>query len=228
MAVIELTPTLTLSLLGTLTSLLVATWALSRRSRGWDEAERLKKRLEGDPEKREKGLIDQFEDLKEDLYERQLPPLRDAIQAAVKQLKWVRRGLSAHGSDEHTIVENVRNSITETARNEATRIARDTRKMIILEQAARFPEVSARGDEHFVKSAHVEENDPFPSDRGDRPSSHGNERESYPSVMGRLDTSRHPALGGRRPIPREDPDSGDDRPSRPFNPDDTGRHRGRK
>lgn len=241
MATIELTPTLILSSLGMLASLLVATFALSRRSRGWDEAENLRKKLEGDDEKGKKGLIREFEDFRTDIYERQLPPMRDGLSAVTSRVKSISRGLSAHRSGEREIEEDVRGSITAMARDEASKAAQAARKRIIGEVARQFDIHDRASTESFtagVLSA-IEESDPFPSERG-------RERESQPSLMGRLDgrldTGRgFPALPPpaqrRRPtqtsIPREEPESTPperERPSRPqsYNPDDTGKFRDRK
>ncbi len=233
MASIELTPALLLTSLSALSSLLVATWALSRRSHGWDKADALEKELYGDREKDTKGFIAEFKEFKKDVYERQLPPVKDALSAVVNHVKFIRRGLNAHRSDEHLIEEDVRSSIASLARDEAAKAARQTRKKIVSE-VARHVETH-RPDDSFVASVMSAIEEDTDSVEPETPHAPPPYRPQPLRNDGRIDTSRGlqvlpPTLQKRNlpsaiVIPREDPTS--DAPP-PYNPDDTGRHRARK
>lgn len=120
MAAIEITPYLLFTTGGWLVSMLVATWAVSRRSKSWDEAESHQLTLYGDPKKGELGLVQKNKQLEE------------AVEALTKQIKWLKSALNAHGSDEHVIAAGVIRTIVEHAQSAATRRA------IIDEQNERF------------------------------------------------------------------------------------------
>jgi hypothetical protein len=233
-ATIELTPALLFTSISALSSLLIATWALSRRSHGWDKADKLEKDLHGDREKETKGLIAEFKEFKKDVYERQLPPVKDALSAVVNHVKFIRRGLNAHRSDEHLIEADVRKSLGDIARDEAAKAARETRKKIVNE-VARHVETH-RPDDSFVTDVLSAIEDSADSAEPETPHLPAPpHRPQPPRNDGRIDTGRGlqalppPALR-RRPtppilIPRTDPSSD---PPPPYNPDDTGRHRARK
>lgn len=201
---IELTPAVLLSAGSALVSLLVATWALSRRSKGWDEAERLRLIIEGDPlshdEHAKKGLSRQLEDMRT----RDLPTLRDAVTAMTTIMRWIRKGLNAHGSDEYTVVEGVRKSIIEAASIEAKRLdALRARRALIRDQEQRM----SRGEPVTEMPSEFDEIDsePFETDAG---------QEHSDSQADRFTPVRPKQLPLRTPAP--------------FSPDDTGGHRRRR
>jgi len=122
MAAVEITPYLVFSAGGCLISMLVATWALSRRSRSWDDSESHQLALYGDPKKGELGLVQKNKQLE------------DTVEALAKQLKSLKSALNAHGSDEHIIVAAVQRTIADHAHEAATA----ARRHLIEEQNERF------------------------------------------------------------------------------------------
>lgn len=196
---VELTPAFLLSAGSALVSLLVATWALSRRSKGWDDGERLRLIVEGNPashdEYEKKGLKREVEDLRK----HELPTMQDAIVAATTVMRWIRKGLNAHGSDEMTVVDGVRRSIIEMANIEAKRLdAMRARRALIRDQEARM----SRGETMTPMPSEFDELDSEPFEEEGGHSASGEDRPKQ--VQARLMTSA------------------------PFSPDDTGGHRRRR
>lgn len=137
MAAIEITPYLVFSAGGWLISMLVATWAMSRRSKNWDEAESHQLALYGDPKKGELGLVQKNKQLE------------DAVEALTKQVKWLKSALNAHGSDEHVIVAAVQRTIAEHAHEVATvarrqLIEEQNERFVIVEEATERPALGPR------------------------------------------------------------------------------------
>jgi hypothetical protein len=182
-------------------SVILATWALSRRSQNWDQTEAHDKLLHGDKDSKDpllnRGIVGVLRDFLgvapgEPLPEVKYKTALQSITSLADQQKRFARGTGAHGSDEHAIAKNFRTSVAsevEAALEEMQREeARRTRLRLLQEQAQRFGE------------SELLEGDPFPS-------------EPEP-VQRRLGPGG--SKGGRRPIPREEPeDDPNERPSRP-------------
>lgn len=107
------TLTLIISGVTAIGSLLVATATISRRSKAWDSAEKLQKVvLDGEPENDKKSLVQRVKESEE-----------LGAQTA-QQLRWVKRALSAHGSDEIVIAEAVKAYVDKHAKTEAEAVVR--------------------------------------------------------------------------------------------------------
>lgn len=139
---VEITVPLALGLFSALSSMFLATWALSRRSRDWDKAEQLEVVvITGDPKTGKKSIVRELEDLRD----HDLPEIRNALNETVRQLKILKLALNAHGSDEHVVVEAVERMIQSAAQQAASaeyekrrREAQRMRKLIIEEQNERL------------------------------------------------------------------------------------------
>lgn len=148
----ELTPALILTSLGALSSLLVATWALSRRSRDWDEAERLRKLIDGEPDKEKAGLLRELHELRT----RVIPELQDAVATVTSHVRWLKYGLGAHGSEEHVVIAAVRDSIatqaSEMAKVEIARVRKSAEHLrkLLRENQDRAFERTSRDESSFV------------------------------------------------------------------------------
>lgn len=149
MATIEITPTLLLSLLGSLTSLLVATAALSRRARDWDDVVKIKKIvIDGDPENDKLSLLQQHRQLRQDFEE-----YKTESATEQRELRALKKALNAHGlSDEHAIVDAVRGTI----QRQASEASAEARRALINEQQRRFD--ATQPSRHDLRA----EDDPFP------------------------------------------------------------------
>lgn len=222
MATIEVSPALILSALGALGSLLAATWAVSRRSRDWDEVEKHRKVLFGEPENKRHGLIEQVvehdaalhgDETKKSpgLVERvvalesgaRITQLEEAVTQAAFQMKVIMRALGAKGSGEHDMIVAIQSHLEQQAAKTAAHTAvQIARRRIVADQEARLHE---RDDTQFVETilAEIAEVPESLSDEG--PSS------PHPPQL--------PNKRLRTPPPFEAPR---------FNPEDTGRHPRRK
>lgn len=170
------------STLGTLGSILAATWALSRREKGIAEREakvdKHERYLEGDTaardEKERDGLMRRMADLESKIAQ------RDEVERQTRaQLKAAIRGLGGHGSTEIEIEKSVRKSQYE-------RMAKvvETRKQLVAGQHAIFDALPSRPEEELPpEEPTFSEPDPF---------------ESTPKGF-------PPPAYGYRPIPREEP-----------------------
>lgn len=150
MSTIEITTPVLISAGLALASLLTATWALSRRSRGWDESTLI---TQGDPATGKKSLNARVVDIED----REIPTLKDTVLALGERVKWLSRALNAHGSDEHSVVRGARDTLDSVAREQARleiehgkKQAEKIRARLILEQGGRFP--LPRRDDEFVES----------------------------------------------------------------------------
>lgn len=177
---VEITIPLALGLFSALSSMLLATWALSRRSRDWDKAEQLEIIVVlGDPKTGKKSIIRELEEL----HTHTLPEMRDAIGECVRQLKILKTALNAHGSDEHIVIEAVERVIQSAARSAAgdeyerrRREAQRVRQLVIDEQNERLgfprqlpnPPIAPRTRAPFEQLGESETPEP-PSDEPEPP-----------------------------------------------------------
>jgi hypothetical protein len=152
-AAIELSAPLAATAVGWLLSTIVATWALARRSKNWDDAESHETALYG--HKGEPGLIQRFKTLEE----HRVQAIEDALEALAERVKLLINALDAHGSGAHQIGENVRKKMREQAQ-EAYREIESQRRRLLADQSSRF---EVRPKSSFVVVE--EEEDPFPHRR---------------------------------------------------------------
>lgn len=225
MASIEVTPALVFTALSALGSLLAATWAVSRRSRDWDEVEKHRRQLYGDPENHKKGLIDQYNDLHRVIHgdpdarvagiitrletvesAAEMDALRNAVTAVSNQMKIIMRALGARGSGEHDMILAVQAHMRKHAVDAAARASIHlARRRIIADQEARLLG-EPLDDSAFAETiiAAIAEEEPPRSE------------DVTPQVPPPNPARKAPF---RTPPPFEP--SGGPR----FNPEDTGRHR---
>lgn len=121
-----MTPQLIIAAVAWLVSLLAATWALSRRSKNWDDAEDHHLTLYGDLREEKPGLVQQFKQL------------QDIVSNNTKHIRSLKKALNAHGSEEHVIVEAVAQKIADEAWRVQEEAASAARKKLIEDQNARF------------------------------------------------------------------------------------------
>lgn len=216
MATIDISPALVFTALSALGSLLAATWAVSRRSRDWDEVEKHRKVLFGEPENKKHGLIEQIlvhdaalhgDDSKKTagLVERvkelesgtRVAQLEKTAEQVAYQMKIIMQALGAKGSGEHDMIVAIQSNLEQHAAKTAAKTAIQlARRRVIADQEARLHELD---DTQFVDTVLAEiqdEPDPFP-------------RVEHAEPPKRL----------RTPTPFEAPR---------FNPEDTGKHPRRK
>lgn len=202
---LEITAPLVLSTLAALASLLGATAAISRRTRDWDDVEKIKKIvIDGDPENDRPSLLSRVKTLEDDTEEIKADREADALQ-----VKYIKRALSAHGSDEHAIADAVRDYVGRQAKEHvqgevAAAAASEVRRALIKSQNERFEPRSEHAAPHPPYAPRLSvysEDDPFPSSKA----AHSSRQRTLTPY--------------KQPIPRSEPVSSDPPPLPPPPPD---------
>lgn len=163
MASIELTPALIGMAVVWFTSTIATTWAFSRRSRAWDDAENHEETLYGSRRENKPGIV------------QRVATIESGLSELSHRVKHLVTALGAHGSGEHQISDGVKHRIREHA-NAVYKEISDQRRALLGEQVARFG--AGRTEETFVRdvlAVVVDEADPFAtrqSDPGHHPPPH--------------------------------------------------------